>query len=189
MPPVFLPAVEIELDPTELGPQFRKLFEERDTTDLHRDIGEHLVNSTDERFEQQKSPDGAPWAPLSPATLISAYQRKRKANRAFKRGRGGTREETAGFARFKANKKILQDKGIRGGLRGSINYRAEDGSVAIGANKIYAAAHQRGLGQRSSLNKRGFGKLPARPFVGVSDEDQTVITGIVRRWIKDEIEG
>lgn len=129
--------------------------------------------------------------------LVSGYRKKRKGNRPFKRGRSGGIEQTAGFSRYVANKKILQEQGIRGGLRGSINYRADDGSVVVGANKIYAAAHQFGLGERSSVSitkkgstpGRGFGKLPARPFVGVSDQDEHIIADIVRRWVADQIMG
>ena len=197
MPSVSVPAIEIFLEPDEVGSKFARLFEDRDTTDLHQDIGEHLINSTDERFVAQKAPDGAPWAPLSPATLVSGYRKKRKGNKPFKRSRGGGSEQTAGFSRYVANKKILQEQGIRGGLRGSINYRADDGSVVLGANKVYAAAQHFGLGERSSVSitkrgstpGRGFGKLPARPFVGVSDEDERVIADIVRRWIADQVMG
>lgn len=31
-------------------------------------MGEHLVNSTQDRFDEQVDPDGAAWAPLRPAT-------------------------------------------------------------------------------------------------------------------------
>ncbi|EOX1534567.1 phage virion morphogenesis protein [Vibrio cholerae] len=38
-----------------------------------RDIGEHLLLSHHERWQQQQSPDGTPWAPLSPK-----YQKRKK---------------------------------------------------------------------------------------------------------------
>lgn len=34
-----------------------------------RDIGEHLKNATDARFESESGPDGAAWAPLSESWL------------------------------------------------------------------------------------------------------------------------
>ncbi len=184
-------AVEAFIEPESAGAAFGALFDERDTTDLHADIGEHLVNATGERFEAERAPDGAPWAPLSPATLISGYQKRAKANRAFKlTGRGarsgrGNIEMTAGFARYVANKKILQEQGRRGGLLDGIVYQPGDGFVRIGTNKVYGRIHQLGgeAGRGRSI------RIPARPYVGVSDDDELVIGGIIRRWIEEQVGG
>ncbi len=35
-----------------------------------RDIGEYLLESTQRRFIDQQAPDGKPWAPLSPDTIL-----------------------------------------------------------------------------------------------------------------------
>ncbi|MEM1055178.1 MAG: phage virion morphogenesis protein [Bacteroidota bacterium] len=187
MPTFRYQATEITLDEAVLGESFRQLFEGMDTTSLHADIGETLLISTDERFEAEVAPDGTPWAPLSPATLASAFtagnasrQRKRRTTK-----RGG--EDTAGFERFRARKKILQELGIRGGLRGSIAYEAEDGSLRVGTSKAYGRAHQFGLGARSSVGGRAFAALPARPFIGLSDEDEAVIADIVVRWSRGRL--
>ena len=34
-----------------------------------RAMGEHMINTTRERFRDEKAPDGTPWAPLSETTL------------------------------------------------------------------------------------------------------------------------
>lgn len=36
---------------------------------VFRDIGEYLLESTQQRFIDQQAPDGEPWEPLSPKTL------------------------------------------------------------------------------------------------------------------------
>ena len=68
----------------------------------------------------------AKWKPLSPATL------------ARRKGR-----------------KILMDRGMGGGLAGSIHDRADKDSVTVGTNKIYAATHHFGA------KKGSFGTVEA----------------------------
>lgn len=68
----------------------------------------------------------AKWKPLSPITL------------ARRKGR-----------------KILMDRGMGGGLAGSIHSRADKDSATIGTNKIYAAVHQFGA------KKGSFGTVEA----------------------------
>jgi phage virion morphogenesis protein len=80
------------------------------------DIGEALVRSTAQRFENQVDPEGQPWAPLSPATLL------------FKQKKGYPAE-------------ILT---MRGRLRASIAARPGATQVWIGTNVVYAAIHQFG---------------------------------------------
>lgn len=169
--------VEVDLDPTlqlEFGP----------ADDLMAEIGEYLLIETDERFESETDPDGQPWEPLSPASLLSGF-RKRSRRPAFRKRRSpeGERMPTAAFTRYAANKKILQELGTRGGLRGTVAYEESARSVRIGSNKVYAAAQQFGLGERSSLaTQRSFGTLPARRFIGVSSEGRSVIADMIRRW-------
>ncbi|HET6569097.1 MAG TPA: phage virion morphogenesis protein [Rhodothermales bacterium] len=57
--------------------------------------GEYMLLQVDDRFKGEHDPDGKPWQPLAAATL-----------------------------RRKKGKKILQESGNRGGLRGSITYKA-----------------------------------------------------------------
>lgn len=40
-----------------------------DATAVFRDIGEHLLLATEERFDAERDSRGNPWAPLAPATL------------------------------------------------------------------------------------------------------------------------
>lgn len=175
-----LQAVDIELDGAALGDGLEALFDRLDTTDLHADLGEHLLNVTDERFEAERAPNGTPWAPLSPATLVAQYEARGTRRRAAKTVRG-QRVPTAGFARYVAGKKILQEMGRRGGLRGTVAYRAADGEVALGSNKVYARIHQMG-----GTAGRGV-VLPARPYLGVSDDDRPALARIVARWLEERV--
>jgi phage virion morphogenesis protein len=138
------------------------------------DIGDDLVDSAKARIANQTgAPDGTPWAPLSPRTL------KRKK---------GTR--------------ILYE---RGHLFGSIRKEATDDQVAIGSPTVYAAIHQLGgtiqkqagsryaVGRRFARREQPGGAdraigahtitIPARPYLGVSAADESLILSKVEDWL------
>lgn len=79
-------------------------------------IGETLVNSTRERWDQQIDPAGNAWQPLKPSTL----QRKAK--------------------KKKPLKILLQDDQ----LRFTINPQVSDSTLIVGSPQKYAAIHQLG---------------------------------------------
>ena len=126
------------------------LRQARRLADALPDIGEELLQSTDARFRREQGPDGAPWAPLKPATL----RQKKRTKRPF----------------------ILQEEGLRGGLRGSINYRIHGTQLSLGSPLPYARIHQLGgqAGQGHAV------RIPARPYLGVSEDDQAAINEIIR---------
>lgn len=132
------------------------------TTPIMRAIGTGLIEGTHTRFERGVSPDGAAWAPLNP-----------------------------GYASVKRGPGILRGSAMRGGLMGSITQRASHNTVEVGTNKIYAAVHQTGATIRpvhaahlrfrmaSGLVQADSVTIPARPFLGVSAEDERMIEEVV----------
>ncbi|SFT73913.1 phage virion morphogenesis protein [Halomonas saccharevitans] len=128
------------------------------------EIGEHLQGAVEERFRTETDPEGHPWEPLSDFT---------KAN--------------------KRNDQILTESG-GAGLRGSIHYRAGRDTLEQGTNKIYGAIHQLGGTIRAKGGSLAIGRpggafalvkkvtIPARPYLGLSDEDRQVIDEILGRY-------
>lgn len=135
----------VTLDDAQLQRLFKDLIKQgSDLEPVFRDIGEHLLISHPERFEQQVSPDGDLWEPLAPKTK----------------------------ARKKRNKsKILIESGD---LMEMLSYDADSDELLFGTNKIYGATHQFGDEDRN---------IPAREWLGLSDDDVDVITDIVRRHL------
>lgn len=84
---------------------------------LNKQLGIHMVNAAQDRFHQERGPDGLPWQPLSPATV-----RKR-----MKSGRSALA--------------ILRENGY---LSGSISYTATPEVLTVGAATPYAMIHQFG---------------------------------------------
>ncbi len=113
-------------------------------------IGEHLAETTKQRFAVGRGPDGVKWKDNAPSTLA----------RLLKQGRG-------------AGKRPLIDSGE---LAHTIRWQFIDGGVAVGTDRFSglfdggAAVHQ--FGSRD-------GKIPARPFLGISNDDRRAILAIV----------
>lgn len=158
----------------------------RAVTDLQpvmQDIGEEMVVSTRERFTAGTSPDGIAWTPKSAAT-IAAYER-----------RGDTVDARPLFGPSRR-------------LSSEIAWQASPTGVEWGSNLIYAAVMQFGAEQgafgaqmgrtRPSETRPGsqdyffpipWGDIPARPFLGVSDEDRTSIISALEDWLKQAWDG
>jgi phage virion morphogenesis protein len=88
-----------------------------------------------------------------------------------------TRKDTKGRPR-KGKAKPLLDTGR---LRNSISVNASVTEVHVGSNVEYARIHQ--LGGQAGRGKKV--TIPARPYLGLSEEDQEEIVNLV----KDHMEG
>ena len=85
--------------------------------------------------------------------------------------------------KWKASKRAESTGGYRSGktltdygtLKNSIGYEATPTMVAVGSNVIYAHAHQAGSDVGRGLKV----KLPKRPYLGITDDDQEEIAAII----------
>ena len=156
------------------------------TTPLN-DIAEYLHQSTDDRFRQQVAPDGSPWAPLAPSTL----------------------------ARTKGNK-ILRDKGtLQDTLRHSVSNNELSfgtdrpyGAIHQFGGKVEHAARSQQVyfrqGKDGSVGNRFVKKsksnfaqwvtrgahdseIKARPYLGLSSEDDTEILAIIQDYLLESV--
>lgn len=79
----------------------------------------------------------------------------------------------------KRKNQILINRGMAGGLMGSINYQASNREVAVGTPKVYGAIHQWG-------GKAGRGKkktIPQREYLLIQTEDWQDITEAFGRYL------
>ncbi len=130
-------------------------------------IGETLTISTDNRFDKETGPDGKKWVDVKPST------RKRK-----------------------KHSKVLTEQGH---LRGDVHYQVDDNQLLLGVALAYGAIHQlggeikqegvtlhlSGTGRNTRFAKKGKGdrtkkvnrtiKMPARPYLGISPQDEADI--------------
>ena len=138
-----------------------------DKTGINNAIAEALRSGTIERFEGEKSPEGVAW---------------NKSIRASEKG-GLTLTMT-------------------GQLKSSINARATEEGAEVGTNLVYAATHQFGASGRviraknkpylafeyhgrTIRKKQVTVNIPARPFLGISDEDRQEIKSLIEEALSE----
>ncbi|WP_085593506.1 phage virion morphogenesis protein [Thalassospira sp. MCCC 1A01428] len=154
--------ISISVDYRDLGRMGAKvtnfLATAGDTRPLLEGIGNALLLNIDLRFENSRGPDGTPWK---------------------KTARGG---------------QILVDTAR---LRNSMDMDVSANAVAVGTNVIYASTHQKGATIKPvkarvlafQINgKPVFAKsvtIPARPFIGIGDDDIKAMRGEVADFIRN----
>lgn len=136
---------------------------------LFQDLGEYLVKSTTDRFPTGRAPDGSVWAAKSPVTLAAYAARKDRAD----------------------SRPLF---GPSGALSSTIAYEAFSDRVEWGSPMIYAAVQQFGAGKGAfGRTSRGapipWGNIPARPFAGISAEDEVQMVDIVGDWFEAAARG
>ena len=134
-----------------------------DPSPLLAELGEYGLRSTRARFKTQTAPDGTAWAALQPW-----YQKEKRRNK----------------------NRILA---LNGYLRGQMTWQlVGDRTVEIGSNLPYSAVHQFGATIKPRAAKvlmyRGHVAksvtIPARPYLGLSDEDRSEIVGRTLEWLQ-----
>ncbi|PZQ20147.1 MAG: phage virion morphogenesis protein, partial [Sphingopyxis macrogoltabida] len=119
------------------------------------DIGDYVIRVTKERFKKGIAPDGNAWTPKSPATLATYLAR----------GDGDRPKPLIGPS---------------GRLSSEIAQYADAQGVEIGSSLEYSAVMQDGarkgaFGKNAHGNPIPWGDIPARPWLGLSDEDEANI--------------
>jgi phage gpG-like protein len=141
-----------------------------DLTPVMESIGEHFLLRTRERFDTETAPGGNRWAALAQATVKAKERRALVGSPDVK---SATRERRGrGRSRVRSNARpsdILKDTFL---LRDTVTYQASAVSVAVGTPQRYGLHHQYGTK-----------KMPARPFLGVDEQDRQEIIAIVGDYL------
>lgn len=151
-----------------------------------RQMGEQLVESTKARFRDGVGPDGERWAPNTQATYLaylSAY------GGSFSKRTG--RLVKAGADRATAKQPLI---GESRRLSSEIVYQVGDGYLEVGSGLVYAAVHQFGAGRGAfGATGRGtpipWGDIPARPFLGLSAQDEQDAIAAIREHLDQAFSG
>ena len=170
--------LEVKIDSAALEKELNRLIKKTgDITDLLETIGDDLVESTEQRFITMTEPSGKAWQRNSPVTIA-----------------------------MKGRDRPLTGETLE--LQRQIHYRVEGDTLTVGSTMEYAATQQYGakmgeFGRYSQIarvrkyglgtfkgsagTKKGFpipwGDIPARPFIGISDDDRAEIEKTIREFI------
>lgn len=143
-----------------LNKAIARLTDPRKRQDLLEQIGAAGVSQTQQRFYDQSGPDGTPW--------IQSLRAKEQSGETLR---------------------------LSGRLSSSFSFAATDQSVEWGTNVIYAGIHHfggvikpktkkalafKGANGKFSLVKQV--TMPARPFLGLTDQNRSSISHIIEDW-------
>jgi len=150
------------------------------------DIAEYLHQSTDNRFRQQVAPDGSPWAPLAASTIA------KKGNNKILR-QGGDLQDTI---RHQVSGNTLEFGTDR--PYGAIHQLGGKVDHAARSQQVYFSAKNGTVGNRFvKRSKSNFAQwvtrgahsteMPARPYLGLSSEDDAEILAIISDYLSEPL--
>lgn len=157
--------ITIEFNDDALDPALARLQAAlADPTEVMRDLAELWLVSTQDRMARGVDAEDQPFAPRSPVTI----------------------------ARYLAQGLSFGAPLNRSGdMRLGLSTDAGADFVRIGSNAIQAAVMQFGaakgaFGQTSRGGSIPWGTIPARPFIGFGDDDQTAFIAEIEEWLEGE---
>jgi phage virion morphogenesis protein len=131
-----------------------------DTRPLMDELGAAGVSQTQRRINSEKTaPDGTPWEPWS-----ESYAKTRH----------------GGHSLLVSNQDLLESNDHVVGLTGDF--------VEWGSNLVYAPAHQYGL-DMSVMGSRRRITVPARPYLGISAENEADLVALVDDFLDRQLGG
>lgn len=183
----------LKIDDTGAAEELRRLADLGDTREVLPKLGEYLQRATQGRFKSQTAPDGTPWAPLQPA-----YARRKK----YQKDKILT---LRGYLRSTIRYQVEDAQSVSVGtdrpygrihqLGGTIDFAARSQLVRLRKVRIqredgtsytairFAKAKHKRAEQKWGTNATGWQvNMPARPYLGVSAEDETALADILRDW-------
>lgn len=162
-------SVRLDAELRRLSKTLKKL-EDTNFKAINKNIAQQLRSSTLDRFKKEESPENKKW------------EKRKYGNR---------------------RKKLLKNTGI---LRNSLKSKADNKIATLGTNLEYASTHQFGaknrrikaknckalkfkIGNRWVSAKEVTVNIPARPFLGISEEDKEEIKDILEYYVEKSIKG
>ena len=154
-------------------------------TDVMNRLGEYLQSSTEARFKTQTAPDGSAWQPLQPRYAKRKKYAKDKILTLRGYLRSGIHYQVTGDAEVQvgSNTKYAAIHQLGGSIDQNaqsrkMRYRSVAGRVLFAGRK-----HKRGVTERWVTRGAYQVNIPARPFLGISTEDDKEIRSIILDWV------
>ena len=190
-------AITIRLDDVAVLERLRKISQRiDDLAPVMQSIGEVVAESTKQRFSTSMGPDGKQWAKHAATTVLARLQKITSEYVGYsnlktgKEGRVRVGDKKGAFLkdgslskRTRAKMESWRPLVDTGMLQDSIHYQVLPGGngVEIGTNR-FAGEWAGGAGVHQFGDKKG--RIPARPFLGVSAGDRSEITTILDMFLE-----
>jgi phage virion morphogenesis protein len=182
--------LDVVIDTTVIGKALDELTERLgDLTTPFNDIAEYLHQSTNDRFIKQVAPDGSPWAPLAASTLA-----RKKGGRILREK--GTLQDTMrhsvsgnelAFGTDRPYGAIHQDGGkVEHAARSQQVYFRQSKDSSVGNR--FVKKRQSNFAQWVTRGAHNT-EIKARPYLGLSSEDDVEILSIIQDYLLEPITG
>ena len=193
----------IDVDDRQVRDAMRRaLGELQNPEPMQREVGELLVDSTQQRFATSTAPDGSRWLANARSTIEAFLNKDGYYNK-------------AGQLNAKGSQAAMGKRPLIGASRSlssQIYYQIESGALVVGSSMKYARVQQEGARQgefgrviatslkrwrafdekdfrRYAGTKKGhpvpWGDIPARPFLGISEQDRAAIVDVIARRLAE----
>jgi phage gpG-like protein len=140
-------------------------------------IGEEMTESTKRRFETSIGPDGKRWKALARSTVLA---RLSKVKGAYKKTGKISKKGSTSAASMRP---LIDTRELSTTLR----YQIASGGAAveIGTNRTF----NEGKGVGAEVHQFGTrdGRIPARPFLGLSNSDKTTLLDSLASFLKEQV--
>lgn len=176
--------ITITVDDAQVRDRLNQL-EQADTSDLMPRLGEYLLKSTQKRFdkENQKAPDGTPWQALK-----ARYASRKKYNK-------DKILTLRGYLRRSIRYQVVGSDAVEVGtnveyaaihqLGGAIQQNAQSRRMrfrSVAGRVLFAGAKHKRVTERWVTRDAYQVNMPARPFLGISADDEAGIQTIIAEW-------
>lgn len=164
--------IVIKLDDAAVQAAFDRLLRfGQNTGPMMADMAEHLLESTQRRFDTATAPDGAPWVPLRDGSGRKPLYVTGTLRDQIIPSHGRDWAEiaaTTSYARF---------------------HQEGTGPYVILPRKGRALSFTSATGEKIARRKVNHPGIPARPFMGLSAQDRHDLIAIAQGWIERTLEG
>ena len=173
--------IRISIDDKEVLSALRRLAQSVTPAKMRqimKRIGRDMQQSTKRRFNTSTGPDGRPWASLAQSTLLARLSEV-----------GGAYSKRTGRITKKGTTAVMNRKPLIGDskeLSTTIRHQLANGGAAveIGTNRTFDEA--KGVGAEVHQFGTRDGRIPARPFLGLSESDKTTVLNSLTRFLEEQ---
>lgn len=146
------------------------------------DAGQYLVRATRSRFDQERDPQGVPWAPLSPE-----YRKRKKGGKILQATRKlrNIAHQTTDTSVAVGTNRIY---GAIHQLGGTIRQKSRSQLIRFNKRGKFMSAAKAAKAKRqvktvqATIGKR-LVRIPARPYLGINRQDQDRLIRILSRHL------
>ncbi|RWR29196.1 phage virion morphogenesis protein [Sinirhodobacter populi] len=156
--------------------------------DLNKQIGKYMVGQTQKHFREERAPDGTPWQHLSPVTMRKRMKSTRTALSILR---------DSGILSGGVNYRATPDEVSVGATAPYAMIHQFGGTIAIPSREqtLYFKQDRTGqIGRRFAKRKKATHEatvripsyqvtIPARPYLGLSPQDEQIIPEIAEDWL------